>query len=107
MEITIVYGKRDANQRDIKAALESIGVRVWDSADARRGFPDLVCGGIHRQTMQSQIILIEVKSENGTLTPDELRFHQEWDGLPVYIVKNETEALALFGVDSSGEEVYS
>ena len=94
-----MFGRRDENQNDIKEALERIGVRVWDAADMRNGFPDLVAGGINRQTMQAQIVLLEVKSDKGTLTPDELRFHTEWQGLPVFIVRNEAEALKCFGVE--------
>jgi hypothetical protein len=94
------YGKPDANQERIVAALRRVpGCRVAITSGIGKGFPDLVVG------FMGKIVLLEVK--DGTLppskrklTPDEKKFHQAWEGLPVYTVSSIDEALMAIGVDS-------
>ncbi len=93
------YAKRvDANHGDIGTALRSIGCYVVDCSHVGEGFPDYIAGkaGVWR--------LIEVKDGRKSpsrrrLSPDQQIFHAEAKakGCEVHVVKNEAEALALFG----------
>ena len=106
--MTRIYNT-DANHAEIKADLEDCGIRVFDTAMVGGGFPDLVTGGIHRETYLPQIVLFEVKTEDGRLRPGQQAFLDEWHGLPVYVVKSSAEALEKYGIvdytsDRSAEE---
>lgn len=81
--------RRDANEAQIVKALEQIGVRVRRMSAP--GFADLVC--FHPR---EGVRLLEVKAPKGKLTPAQIEHRQ--DGWPVCIVRNEAEALALFGI---------
>jgi hypothetical protein len=81
--------KRDANEPAIVDALEAIGVTVHRLSHP--GLPDLLCW--HRR---EGFRLVEVKTATGTLTEAQQR--TVCSSLPFCIVRNEAEALALFGV---------
>ena len=83
----------DANQPDIVQALRQIGATVQLLHTVGKGCPDLLVGyrGVNS--------LLEVKDgakvpSARKLTPDELRWHDEWRG-EVFIVKNEYEAIEV------------
>ena len=89
--------KIDANQPAIVAALRKVGAQVFSLAGAANGIPDLLCS--HRGVT----VLLEVK--DGTLAPsrrqltdDQVKFHAEWNGGPLFIVNSVSEALAAIGV---------
>jgi hypothetical protein len=61
------------------------------------GVPDLLVG-----LRDKRIVLIEVKDgakppSERKLTPDQIKWHADWDGWPVYVVKSVDEALAVVG----------
>lgn len=77
--------KRDANEPDIVAALFENGFEVYRLYQ----FPsDILVGRNHW-------IIIEIKSEGGTLTPSQKVFHGIKGGAPRFIVRTVAEALAL------------
>ena len=80
--------KVDANQPEIIAAFRALGCSVHDCSGVGQGFPDLVvgCAGVN--------MLVECKTDEGTLTPDQVRFIDEWRGL-VYIIRSAQEARDL------------
>lgn len=80
--------KVDANQGEIIAAFRALGCAVHDCSGVGNGFPDLVVGlvGVN--------LLVECKTDAGTLTPDQVRFIGEWRGL-VYIIRSAQEAQDL------------
>jgi hypothetical protein len=84
-----VRGKRDANHADIVQVFRDTGCTVADTADVGAGFPDLVVG------ISGYNVLVEVKSEAGALTPDQVRFHADWRGGKVQIVRSAAEAIEL------------
>lgn len=86
------HGKRDANHRDIIQALRDAYITVFDTADVGHGYPDLVCG------FQGQNYLLEVKTEAGKLTRDQVEFIDAWRGT-VHIVRTPAEALRVFGIE--------
>ena len=71
-----------------------MGASVVSLAQLGNGVPDLLVG--YRQ----HIYLIEVKDGDKSpskqqLTPDEKRFHEEWRGGNLLIIKSVDEAIAL------------
>lgn len=90
--------KTDINHAEIRDALRSVpGCRVFDTARLGGGFPDLVVGFMGR------ISLLEIKDgskppSKRKLTPDEKRFHEQWEHLPVFVVNDVEEAFFAVGV---------
>jgi Holliday junction resolvase len=88
----------DANQAQIVAELRSVGARVYVSSSFGQGFPDLVC------LYRGAITLLEVKDGSKPrsaqkLTPEQVKFHAEWTGGPVYVVRTVSDALAAVGAN--------
>lgn len=82
----------DANQQEIVDALRAIGCKVYVSSSFGQGFPDLIVG--HR----GRLMLLEVKDGDKPpsarkLTPDQVKFHAEWTGLPLYVVDSVEAAI--------------
>lgn len=80
--------KVDANQAEIIAAFRELGCSVHDCSEVGRGFPDLVvgCAGVN--------LLVECKTESGVLTPEQVRFMEEWRGV-AYVIRSAQEARDL------------
>lgn len=62
------------NHEEIAEAFRSLGCSVFDTADLGGGFPDLVVGLIGVN------LLVEVKTDDGSLEPAQVRFVDEWRG---------------------------
>ena len=71
--------RRDANHAEIRDAFRSLGASVADTADLGSGFPDLVVG------WRGYNYLVEVKTRTGKLTPDEVKFFDNWKGQTVIV----------------------
>jgi Holliday junction resolvase len=56
------------------ARLEERGFSVLNLSAVGMGCPDLLVG------RDGQNFLLEIKSENGTLTPAQIEFHKNWQG---------------------------
>jgi Holliday junction resolvase len=89
--------KVDANQAEIVAALRKAGCKVYVASSFGQGFPDLVC------LCEGRIFLLEVKDGSKPpsarkLTPEQVKFHAEWDGGPVHVVDSVDAALAAVGI---------
>lgn len=85
----------DANQPAIVKALRRVGASVTPTHMIGHGFVDLVVG------FNNQNFLLEVKNDElppskRKLTPDEERWHAEWQGQKA-VVSNENEALQAIG----------
>lgn len=86
--------KIDANQPDIVEALRRCGATVQPLHTVGQGVPDLLVG------FRGQTLLLEVKDgakppSERKLTPDQVRWHEAWDGHPVYVVRDVTEAVGV------------
>lgn len=82
--------RQDANAAEIVKALRKAGVSVYDLGRAAQfipGFPDLLV------VVSGRIHLLEVKTEKGELTGDQVKFHGEWAGPPIVIVRSPEEAI--------------
>jgi hypothetical protein len=84
--------RRDANEKSIINALRWAGWRVRQ-LDSTRGEPDLLCckGG--------RMVLLEVKSPGGRLTPAQKACHAELAlaGITVHVVRDPRQALEAVG----------
>ena len=81
--------KRDANEPEIYEALRWAGCSV--ERLSQRGVPDLLVW-----TPEKGLMLLEVKTTRGKLTPDQIEWHEQWEG-PVYVVESIEEALEVVG----------
>lgn len=68
----------DANHAEIRAALEACGYRVVSLSGLGGGVPDLLT------CRRGQLELVEVKSAQGKLRPEQSRFQA--DGWPVRVI---------------------
>jgi len=73
--------KTDANQTAIVEKARKMGATVLVLSMVGHGCPDLLVG------WKGKNYLIEVKSENGKLTPDEMKFFDEW-GTEIAIIRS-------------------
>ena len=87
------HGRRDRNHAAIRDGLRGIIGKsaVADTADVRRGFPDLVAG------WKGRTYMFEVKMPGEPLTPDEVRFRDSWPG-HYAVVYTLQDALAELGL---------
>lgn len=69
----------DKNQPAIVDALRKMGASVQILSTVGDGFPDLAVG------INGRNYLVEVKYEDGKLTPDQVKWHSEWKGQKVVI----------------------
>ena len=89
--------KVDDNQDEIVAALRGVGASVLLLHRVGEGCPDTLVG------FRGDDFLIEIKDGNKIpsarkLTKHQVKFHAEWRGSPVHVVKNVDEALAVLGI---------
>ena len=85
--------KTDRNQPEIVSALRQIGATVQLLHTIGKGCPDLLVG------FRGVNYVLELKDgdqppSGRKLTPDELRWHDEWRG-EVFIVNGVAEAIAV------------
>lgn len=85
--------KADANQSEIVQGIRDAGYSVCVTSMVGDGFTDIVCGGLGRN------ILIEIKNPDmppnkRKLTPEQVRFHKEWQG-PIGVAETLEEALLM------------
>lgn len=84
--------KTDNNHAFIRDQLRKNGRAVWDCSKFGEGFPDLVVG------YRGSIFLMEIKSEDGTLTAMQTRAINKWEadgGEPVLVVYELDEAITM------------
>lgn len=89
--------KRDANERAIVDALRAAGHKV-QHLEQGKGVPDLLVmpGGVGWD--YPRLMLLEVK--DGTkkkLTPDQVKWHEAWQGPHLAVVHSVEEALDVVG----------
>ena len=77
-------------------ALRDAGASVASTHGVHKGFPDCVVG-IPTIPGHGETYLVEIKDgaktvSRRTLTPDQVKFVEEWKGSPVVILLGETQA---------------
>jgi len=67
--------RSDANQKEIVKKWRKIsGARCLDLHNVRKGCPDLLV------SFSGVNILVEIKTENGSLSKEQEKFHKDWTG---------------------------
>ena len=80
----------DRNQKELVRAIRDMGASAESLARLGDGFPDLLVG-ISDQVM----VLAEIKSEKGKLTPTQVKWRDRWRGPAPYIVRSIDDAVVL------------
>lgn len=96
--------RKDANHSAVVKALEMVGCNVQDLAAVGDGCPDLLIG---IPTVRA-LAFVEIKDgdkppSRRALTPDQVEWHQQWNGYPVHIVDSVSEALAIVAAIKRGD----
>lgn len=91
--------RQDANHNLIVGVFRSCGCMVQDLSAVGGGVPDLLIG----QRSRKRLFLVEVKDgdkapSDRRLTDAQTAWHADWAGLPVYVIKDDREALALLTI---------
>ena len=82
--MTTHISRVDANQGEIVEALRRCGCQVLSLAAVGKGCPDLLVSN------HGDLYLLEVKTDRGKLTSEQVIFHAAW---PVTVVRTVTQAL--------------
>jgi len=85
----VLHGKVDANQPEIVGVFRAVGASVVITSDQGDGFPDLIVG------LCGETELVEIKTPQGKLTPDQETWHGTWRGRPVRVIRTVEQALKL------------
>lgn len=93
MEICLKAKRVDANQPKIVEAFRKLGFKVAHTHTIGKGFPDIVV------SRRGKTKLIEIKDgaqppSKRKLTPDEEKFHQEWDD-HIPIIETEEDVVSF------------
>lgn len=88
--------RSDANQPEIVEALRKAGATVQDLHEVGKGCPDILVSWWDHRTERWELVLMEIKTPRGRLTPDERAWHTSWAG-PVFVVYSVYDALAVIG----------
>jgi hypothetical protein len=82
------FSRRDANHPQVVGWYEELFCSVVDLSAVGGGVPDLLVGCAGRSE------LVEVKTEDGDLEPNQLTFAKTWRGNPVVVVRTQAEVIA-------------
>jgi hypothetical protein len=87
-----VRRRRDANHADVQAALERAGAFVADLSGVSGGCPDILA-----RRVDGQLVLLEVKTDDGELREKQAAFIARWPDACV-VVRTVDEALKAVGI---------
>lgn len=91
--------RTDSNQSRMVEHLRQCGLRVESMHQMGKGFPDLMVMGYHRGYNMHMWLGVEVKTEKGTLTPDQVAWHEALpEGAPVIVATESVQVLRWFGM---------
>ena len=80
--------RTDSNQSDIIRMLREFGASVQDLSQVGHGCPDLMVG------YRGRTFPMEVKSADGKLTPDEVKWRDNWKG-NYYVIRDIETAMQI------------
>ena len=96
--------RRDANHAPIVQALRAAGRTVIELDSLGGGCPDILVGWGMRHVLLMEIKAPRTDKGGGShpVTPNQVKWHREWKGPRVAIVRSVEEALAVTGVHHQG-----
>lgn len=80
--------KVDSNHAAIVKTLRKIGCKVTDLSRVGEGVPDILVW------YRGRFLLLEIKVPGGKLNDRQAKWHSEYEGCLVFVVKDEEEAIA-------------
>ena len=80
--------RTDANQQPIMNTFRQLGYKGLDCSAMGKGTPDLLI------SKTGENIFVEVKTEAGNLTPDQIKFIATWNSA-VYICRDADDCISL------------
>lgn len=89
------YTKPDANQAEIVADLAAVGHHVWDVSSILET-PDIFTWGYNARLGLWLVRGVEIKTEEGELTPGQQAFIDQWPGA-ILVARTSNDVLADFG----------
>lgn len=92
--------KQDRNAVEIVSALRAVGAtaRFVEFQHGQAGCPDILVG------WKGQTYLMELKVRKGRLSDAQKKFHAEWQGPPILVIRSVSEALIAIGLQPLPEE---
>lgn len=73
--------KRDSNQEEVRLTFQALGWAWIDTSHLGRGFPDAIAlSPVWWGLPVRVVLLVEIKSRYGKLTPAEEEFHRTYPG---------------------------
>lgn len=87
-----IRSRSDNNQASIVKDFRSMGCSVVDLHSLGRGVPDLLVG------FRGFNLLVEVKSEKGILTKDQIDWQKIWKGDLVFVVRKTDDVIRLINL---------
>lgn len=80
-------GNRDANHADVAKWYEELFCRAWDTHAVGGGFGDMV---VRIPTKRGAVLaVVEVKTTDGVLRPNQVRFIAEWGSVVAVVQTRE------------------
>ena len=89
----------DSNQAAIVDDLRKCGIDVFVASDVGNGFPDLCLGFRNRNWF------IEIKTETGTQTKDQIKFEKEWTQGQYSVCRTTEQVLETIGAKTEIERI--
>lgn len=80
--------RTDQNHTEIIKGLRKIGATVQSLHAVGKGCPDILVG------YRGKNFLFEIKVEKGSLTNEQIKWHDDWNGM-AYVVRSIDEAVCL------------
>lgn len=81
------YGRTDANHAEVIGWFELLGCTVLDLSQVGGGCPDIAVGLIGRT------LLVEIKTEDGSLLPSQKTFNARWRGEAPFLVRTQQDCV--------------
>jgi hypothetical protein len=88
MTRSYTFSRKDGNHNELSQTYAELGCSCIDMSAMGQGFPDAVVGAAGITD------LVEFKSALGELEPGQKRFHRDWCGSTIWIVRTREEVIA-------------
>jgi hypothetical protein len=93
-----VASRIDTNQPRMVRRLRELGFHIVHLHMLGRGVPDVLVSAYSNRTERVEALLVEIKTDKGTLTDDERTWHESYpEGGPLIVARNEDDVLHWFG----------
>jgi hypothetical protein len=93
-----VASRIDTNQPRMVRRLRELGFHITLLSQLGKGVPDVLVTAYSNRTERVEALLVEIKTDKGTLTEDERQWHESYpEGGPLLVARSEDDVLHWFG----------